>query len=541
MKQATIFLLFNSLVGIASGAPYPQDQGGLQSTSLLPDETSSDGFLFMSSSGAILTSSVTTTAVIASVSVLITSSSSGTNQVTVQVLPSPSTQTPSTIGSILSSLETSGHATVPPILTSPIPSPTTQIAPIAPTPVDHAPNNLAADTNIFQPIDTSPPPSNLGSRSDHPVPRLGINPQSAPRDTNKFYANFFLGDQTAPTWTHPYSLAWSGGAGATSSWGMTIVHIDANQRVFGPDPSANPASYFINPIGLQSLVLSATQLGTSTTLTTDTLSAFSVNVNLSPAPGAAPAIKFPLVQGMGFVTGIFSGATPILQSGILFRTLSLSSKPPKPGVTKYSILLEDGKTWLLYAYSPSGQNLTLTAVGNDLVQATSGFNGIIQIAKSPSSAHEAMYDQACGAYPISASVSGSVNSAVGSYTLAFNKAGLSDTTLALFALPHHLESFDDNTHSGVINGVQLATTTKGMATAIVADAWRFEENLPLDLNFAPWSPSKRSSNAISSAAISTIANIAASEISQDMTAQTNLNSMYYSGKVCTIHRRIFLY
>lgn len=541
MKQAAIFLLFNSLVGFASGSPYPQDQGGLQSKSLLPDETSSDGFLFISSSGAILTSSVTTTAVIASVSVLITSSSSGTNQVTLQVLPSPSTQTPSTIGSIRSSLETSGHATVPPILTSPIPSPTTQIVPVAPTPVDHAPNNLAADTNIFQPIDTSPPPSNLGSRSDHPVPRLGINPQSAPRDTNKFYANFFLGDQTAPTWTHPYSLAWSGGAGATSSWGMTIVHIDANQRVFGPDPSANPASYFINPIGLQSLVLSAIQLGTSTTLTTDTLSAFSVNVNLSPAPDAAPAIKFPLVQGMGFVTGIFSGATPILQSGILFRTLSLSSKPPKPGVTKYSILLEDGKTWLLYAYSPSGQNLTLTAVGNDLVQATSGFNGIIQIAKSPSSAHEAMYDQACGAYPISASVSGSVNSAVGSYTLAFNKAGLSNTTLALFALPHHLESFDDNTHSGVINGVQLATTTKGMATAIVADAWRFEENLPLDLNFAPWSPSKRSSNAISSAAISTIANIAASEISQDMTAQTNLDSMYFSGKVCTIHRRIFLY
>ncbi|KAF7874955.1 hypothetical protein EAF04_002129 [Stromatinia cepivora] len=574
MKQITNALLVYILAAIASGAPHPhpQEQSDyhtalltknhhpvreaptfgpgaplfplsliknlqrltteqeLQPKSLLPEETSSDGFIFLSSPGAILSSSITTTAVIPSVSVLTTSSISGTVQVTVQVLPSPSTQTPATTGSVLSSLETSGHATDPPILTSSIPSPTTQLVPTAPTPVNHVMNTIAADSNIFQPIDTSPPPSNLGSRSDHPVPRLGIKSQRAPRDTNKFYANFFLGSQTAPTWTHPYSLAWSKGGGATNSWGMTIVHIDADQRVFGPNAAANPASYFINPIGLQSLVLSATQLGAMTTLTTDTLTALSVNVNLSPSPGADPAIVFPLVQGMGFVTAIFAGATPILQSGILFRTLTLDPTPPKSGITKYSILLEDGKTWLLYAYSPSGQNLALTVVGNGLVQATSGFNGIIQIAKSASSAHEAMFDEACGAYPISASLSGHVNGAVGSYTIAFNKGGLSDTTLAMFALPHHLESFDDNTLCGAINGVQLTTTTKGMATAIVADSWTMEEDLPLSLNFAPWSPARGSSNSISAAAISTIASIAASEISQNMTAQTNLNSMYYSGK-----------
>ncbi|QSZ30780.1 hypothetical protein DSL72_000338 [Monilinia vaccinii-corymbosi] len=409
-------------------------------------------------------------------------------------------------------------------------SPTTRIVPIAPSAVHRAINNVAADANIFQPIDTSPPPYNLGSRSDHPVPRLGIQPQSAPRDTNKFYSNFYLGSQTAPAWTHPYSLAWSKGGGATNSWGMAIVHVDANQRVFGPNASANPASYFINPIGIQPLVLSATQLGASTSLTLDTLTAFSVNVNLSPSPSTAPAIQFPMVQGMGFVTAIFSGATPTLQSGILFRNLTSSFKPPKPGVTKYSILLEDGNTWLLYAYSPSGQNLTLTAVGNGLLQAKSGFNGVIQIAKSPSAAHEAMYDEACGAYAISTSVSGNVNGAMGSYTLSFKKMGLSNTTLAMFALPHHLESFDDNTMCCVMNAVQLATTTKGMATAVVADSWTLKEDLPVSLNFAPWSPSKGSSNSISAAAISVIANVAASEISQNMTAQTNLNSMYYSGK-----------
>jgi endo-1,3(4)-beta-glucanase len=45
---------------------------------------------------------------------------------------------------------------------------------------------------IFQPVATDEPPSVIPSRSDHPVPRLGID-QEAPIGTNKFYANFFLG------------------------------------------------------------------------------------------------------------------------------------------------------------------------------------------------------------------------------------------------------------------------------------------------------------------------------------------------------------
>lgn len=39
-------------------------------------------------------------------------------------------------------------------------------------------------------------------------------------------------------------------------------------------------------------------------LTTDTLTAFSANANLIPSGATTPAITFPLVQGMGFVTGI---------------------------------------------------------------------------------------------------------------------------------------------------------------------------------------------------------------------------------------------
>lgn len=310
---------------------------------------------------------------------------------------------------------------------------------------------------------------------------------------------------------------------------MTITHVDSNQKVYGPDPAANPVKYYINPIGIQSLALSAIELGDSTAISMDSLTAFSANVNLSPKIGAAPVITFPLVQGMGFVTGIYTGGTPILQTGVFFRSLTKSSKNPKPGVTKYTILLEDGKTWLLYAYSTNGAGLEFTVVNNGLAQATSNFNGIIQIAKNPGNA-ESLYDAACGSYATSASISGRTNGSAAAYTLSFSKGGLANTTLTMFALPHHIQSMSPRTSSEMTN-VQLATTTKGMATAITADSWTMEEILPTTMGFAPWSPQigvERST--LSSSAIATIQSIAASEVSQDMNAQSNLDSMYYSGK-----------
>ena len=312
---------------------------------------------------------------------------------------------------------------------------------------------------------------------------------------------------------------------------MSIQHIDANQKAFGPTTAADPAPYFINPLGIQSLVLSASELGVSTNISLDTITAFSANVNLLPSPGAQPAISFPLVQGMGFITAIYNGGTPLLQTGVFFRSVTKASTHPKAGVTKYTMILEDGKTWLLYACSLQGAGLDFTVVNNGLVQATSNFNGVIQVAKNPGGDAEAMYDAAYGAYPISVTLSGSLNGATGSYTMSFQKGGITDTTLAMFALPHHVESFDPTTKS-TLTTVQLDTTTKGCATAVLADSWTLVEELPVSMGFAPWSPSIGAEKpAFSNSAIAQIHTIAASEISQNMNQQTNLNSMYYSGKV----------
>jgi endo-1,3(4)-beta-glucanase len=115
--------------------------------------------------------------------------------------------------------------------------------------------------------------------------------------------------------------------------------------------------------------------------------------------------------------------------------------------------------------------------------------------------------------------------------LSFSQAGIPNSKLVMFARPHYTESFSPKTAAAATN-LQLNTTTKGLATAVVADSWTMVENLPTTMGFAPWSPSIGDGNTkFSAASLAAILNVATSEVSQNMSEQTNLNSMYYSGKV----------
>ena len=57
-----------------------------------------------------------------------------------------------------------------------------------------------------------------------------------------------------------------------------------------------------------------------------------------------------------------------------------------------------------------------------------------------------------------------------------------------------------------------------------------EPSMPIDIGYAPWNASTDSTNIIPAAAMTAIDNAGISDLSQDMDAQSNLNSMYYSGK-----------
>jgi len=445
-------------------------------------------------------------------------------------------------GTVQSTLETEGHVSTLPILTSFISSPTSLISTPSTTSVisTPAPTVKMISRDIFaDPIATDSPPEAIGSRSDHPAPRLGIE-HTAPIQTNKFYSNFFLGGQNAPTYLLPYSVAWAKGKGASGSWGLAVSHITADQRVFGPKTSTGAAQYYINPVGIHSLVISAKELGSETALTSDQLTDFSARINLHPSSGAAPSVRFPLVQGSTFVTAIFDGARPLIQTGVFFRTVTRSNREPKPGITKFKFYLEDGTTWLLYAHHTRGDPLSLEVVNNGVAQSNASFFGTIQVAKDPGNG-EILYDLACGVYPLGVELTGSVAETTGSYTFKFQKSGMSNATLTMFALPHHQSSFDAITRAKM-TGIQLDTPTKGSANLVVADSWTMvEADLPVGVAFLPWLAKTGSLNKVSSSVKAFIHNITIQELSQNMIVQSDQDSMYFAGKVGkSYHPSVFI-
>ena len=394
---------------------------------------------------------------------------------------------------------------------------------------------ISAD-NIFQPIASGAPPPQISQRSDHPVPRAGIQQQQQRLQTNKFYANLFLGDQTNAVWTHPYSLAWSGGGGQTDSYGMAISHIDRNQIPGGPADGSDRAEwgFFAAPLGIQSIVLSAAELVAGTTLTTDSLEAFSVNANLVAPGGSNPVITMPLVQGMAFVTASYNSGTPLIQTGLGFENLTYIGSIGNGGTYKYRATLTGGFTWLIYvtpATEEYSQN-SFTVLDPTTIQGPSGFGGVIQVAKVPENSANAddVYDSSAGAYATSATISGSVQGTTGSYTLSWNKAGAAGQSLLMFALPHHVESLSYG-DSNSITDLQLITTTKGMATAVHGNSWTLTESeLPITMGFNPWSPTRGDITTLPSDAIQAIQLAGDAELRESVANQSNVGSMYYDGK-----------
>jgi len=311
---------------------------------------------------------------------------------------------------------------------------------------------------------------------------------------------------------------------------MAVSRPKAEDRVYGQtDAATGAAKYYINPVGIHSLVLSAEELGASTALTMDNLTDSSVRVSLHATPQSQPVIQFPLVQGAGFVTALYDGSVPQIQTGVFYKTVTRSTQEAKVGTTKYKLHLEDGTKWLLYAYHTKGGALDLQVVNNGLAISKKPFYGVIQVAEDPGNA-ESMYDKACGAYCTGVELSGSVGDTSGSYTFNFQKAGMPNATLVMYALPHHQSSFDGATKGKMSNNVTLQTTTKGLAAAVLADSWTMTEQLPNNLGFVPWSPQAGSVATLSNNAKKTIQNIAIQEVSQNMLEQTNQDSMYFSGK-----------
>jgi endo-1,3(4)-beta-glucanase len=320
---------------------------------------------------------------------------------------------------------------------------------------------------------------------------------------------------------------------------MAISHTTRNQFAFG-GPENNPTpQYFISPLGIYHMILGAEELKQDTSLSLEGMEAFSTYANLRPndLPGTRVLMSLPVVQGMGMVTALYDRARPVISTTVFFRSLNYVELVNR--VThKYRIVLNDGSHWLLYATSLGSVGTPPFVLNNSsMITGPANFVGSIQVTKNPAGEEQqAIFDYSAGAYAINANISGMVNGPFGSYTINWAKGGVRDRPLLMYALPHHVESFDQRTNATLTN-LSLVTTTKGFARAIVSDQMTMIENdLPDTIGFAPWAknPSGGAGGSenidLNSQALALINQAGISELSQDMIPQTSLNSMYYSGK-----------
>jgi endo-1,3(4)-beta-glucanase len=387
----------------------------------------------------------------------------------------------------------------------------------------------AISSNIFQPIATGAPPKQFPWKPQYFVQRNKLIGGTV-LQTNKFYTNLLLGSQKNAIFTHPYSL-WFRDCknGIIPYCGMSISHVDRDRTSYG---SGSPARFFINPTGIESIIMSAVELDASTQLLTRNLGAFSINAHLSPGSTIIPVISFPIVQGMGFITASYVNARPIISSGVFFQSLVLPLDQPSKsaGIYKYRLSLEDGTMWLMYVRSIKTMGTPpFVLQGSAKILGPANFSGTIQIAKLPSLDVEYLYDASAGAYVIGTTISATASGNIGTYTMNWASSGIPNRPLLMFALPHHVQCMDRISRLK-LTSLQLQTTTKGMATAVLANSITMvEPEMPVAASFAPWSP-YRMAPSIPGHALLTIRAAAKAELTQDMVLQTNLTSMYWSGK-----------
>lgn len=378
------------------------------------------------------------------------------------------------------------------------------------------------------PIATTAPGSQF-SVQQHPLQPVGFSEADLqkPIETNKWWGTLPVpGAEQGNVFAFPYTLWWSN----STPCGMNIMHTDASQRVYGP---GTPVQYYYSPVGIISWNMGATEFDSNMQMSLNSATQFSINVELTPSSGSG-SLNLPLVNGMAFITGLYSGLTPFLSTSgkaiLSFQTYASSSS------NKYKLSLNDGTTWLVYTFSSSG-SFSLSQSGNNLV-GSGKFYGYIQIAKIPTgdTTSEALYDTYSGIYVTGMTLFGSTSGTTGTYGYQLSTGGRSASSALHFALPHHQASFSSATQSSATS-LYLQSTTMGLMRAYTSLQWTMTETLPNDITFLPGGSSVTS---YSSTALQAMLAAAEADIAQDVASQTNVNSQYYAGKAMAKYAEICL-
>lgn len=369
---------------------------------------------------------------------------------------------------------------------------------------------------VFPPVQ----PLDTFAKAAHEVPiPTGLNNQGRPIETNKFYGNMLVGNQTNAVWIHPYSLWY---CKETPFLGMAVAHCTAAQRVLGPDEG--PPQFLFNPVGIKSFVFSSAEFANEqeTSLGFTHLKHMSAQVLLKKNEGQF--IHFPLVQGMGFVTAIYRNLVPKIQSAVAFRDFKLMGNSSNG--QKYAVTLEDGITWSLYVTGPPVQ-LSLadpnTIIGNQRVQGTT-FQLVADFRDE--------IDSAAGCFPMDCELKCGVNGNKGEYSFNYAISGNSSSgSTLMYALPHHELSFTEFMLPHRTTS-RLDSTVCGVMNGYITNSFQMKVDIPVNLAFEPFTtiPGAPPKPNYSPQVLDKIHGAASQEVQGDVMNESNLDSMYFSGK-----------
>ncbi|CAG8727068.1 9156_t:CDS:2, partial [Funneliformis mosseae] len=201
------------------------------------------------------------------------------------------------------------------------------------------------------------------------------------------------------------------------------------------------------------------------------------------------------------------------------------SSPVKVGsLQQFTVGLNDGSTWLIYA--GGSPELVLTLTDGKIVCDSGPFSGTIQIAKVPKGNDEAIgiYSNSSGTYATGVDLDVENDGKVGSYTFNWKIAGDSSKSLLQFALPHHVSSL---TSGATSTSISLTSPSKGQMIAFSGNSWSFTEPELNNIGILP----TNFESLLTGDQKALIAEQVKLDIAQDFTKLSNLESTYFSGKV----------
>lgn len=397
--------------------------------------------------------------------------------------------------------------------------------------------------NLFNAVSTDEPPT-VFDRSPNPMSLADGVSNDGPIQTNKFYTNLIVGSQESPAFVYPYSL-WKY---TSSSYGFAVQHTTVDQYSYGGYDSSGNAEYLVNPLGIAHVVFSASNFDSSMTMQVDEMTLSSTRVVLSESNDSSNYLEIPLVQGMGFATGIYHGSLNAkIGSSVGFNTIvSESSSNLAQGILKYRITLLNGVTWLCYVIGPddlTSTDFSLEVSSEYEIKASASVDGlIIQLAVAPSETdYEVFYDQAAGMYVTNFKLQGVSDGSTATYEFSYTTQGESASgSTMIFALPHHESSFSDIMQD-YYTGIQLASTTKGVMNGYLTTSLQFSTSLNRQISWLPWS-SQLGSNLLeySKEQLQLLAEVANSELQVSISESISGLNTYYLGKVIDKYSYILL-